>query len=74
MRIFELIVSAVAGLVGLVFLVLGWLTVEAGKGGYGMGPIPMLKVPRDDGLILLGLTGVLIGSFILAAVWMVVMP
>jgi len=45
---------------------LGLLTIDAGRGGYH-GPIPGVKVPRDNHLILAGLLLFLVGSVVAAA-------
>lgn len=54
-------------LVGLAIGILGWAAVEAGRGGYGHGPFPMLPVPRDNFLIGAGLLMVAIGSGLMVA-------
>lgn len=68
----EFIAAAVTAAIGLALLVLGWAFVEAGKGGYGHGPIPMLPVPRDNGLIALGIVSYVLGLLLLLAAWVVV--
>jgi len=72
MSVAELIVAGFAGVFGLVMMVLGWITIEAGKGGYGYGPLPFLKVPRDNGLLLIGFAGVVIGTVLLGSAWVVI--
>lgn len=62
-----LVVSVVAAIVGVALAVCGVVVFEAGKGGYGMGPFPMIPVPRDNGLMAVGLALFVLGWLIVIA-------
>lgn len=51
--------------VGLAFL--GIAAAEAGRGGYGIGPFPMLKVSTDWTLVGIGVALLVIGSILAGA-------
>lgn len=63
----ELILAGFGAIAGLGLLLVGLAGVSAGKGGYGHGPFPMVPVPRDNGLIVIGLTLAVVGWILLAA-------
>lgn len=63
----ETLLATVGGVLGLVLVVAGLAAIEAGKGGYGHGPFPMVPVPRDNVLIGLGLVALLVGLTLLWA-------
>jgi len=60
---FAAIISGVLVFTSGVFTgVLGMGMVSAGRGGYGHGPFPMVPIPRDNGMILLGVVAMVIGA------------
>lgn len=49
-----IVAGGVATVLGAFLFLLGLAVIEAGKGGYGYGPLPFLKVPTDWGLVGVG--------------------
>lgn len=68
----DVLAGWVTGAVGVLLAALGVTAIEAGKGGYGYGPVPMVPVPRDNGLIAIGLVLAAVGGLLLVVAWMVV--
>ena len=63
----ELLTGGVTLILGVGLVVLGFGAIEAGKGGYGRGPIPFLKVPRDNLLLAGGIFLYMIGTILVFA-------
>lgn len=59
-------------LIGTFLVLVGFFAIEAGKGGYGYGPFPFLKVPKDWDLIAIGAVAILIGMALGWAGWEVI--
>lgn len=68
----EFVVAGVTGVIAIVFIIVGFAAVEAGKGGYGHGPFPMVPVPRDNLLLGGGIVLMIIGAILLASAFEVV--
>jgi hypothetical protein len=47
--------------VGILISIGGILVISAGRGGYGMGPLPFIKLPTDWSLIGVGTTILFVG-------------
>lgn len=62
-----LVGGVVSTLVGLGLVVTGLLVFEAGRGGYGRPPLPMLKQPTEHWMLGLGLLLVVVGGIIVQA-------
>lgn len=72
MTLAELLVGGVTVIIAIVLIILGFAAVEAGKGGYGHGPFPMVPVPRDNLLLGGGIFLVILGAVLLMAAFEVV--
>ena len=62
-----LLTGGTTTVIGLGLAFLGLIVVEAGKGGYGTGPLPMLKVPTDWTLVGIGVALLAAGSVLAGA-------
>jgi len=67
MSVTTLLFSGVATLVGTALALLGWIEIDAGRGGYGYGPVPMIFQPTEWGLVAVGAALVVAASAISGA-------
>ena len=61
------VTAFVSILIGAIVAFLGLAAIEAGYGGYGHGSVPMVPVPRDNGLIAIGIAMFIIGVALITA-------